>query len=254
VQQLDVISFDLRNTENKMRWRLSKLDFSYLVGELIIVILGVTIALAAEQWRQNISDQEIENQYIERLIQDIEFDQVIRDRFRVSSNIKTDALDAALNWIISPNLSQSGISQFLQDLTDGAQRAYAAGIFARRNTFDELVSTGSLGLISDVELRQALQNYYGAIDNETRRLQNRITDYSSTIYGLIPRDPEYTVSPILTDENKVRIIERAKSFDLESLIIAESNFGRLEGESLDNLVDVANQLLYQLRAHFEEDS
>jgi hypothetical protein len=254
VQQLDVISFDLRNTENKMRWRLSKLDFSYLVGELIIVILGVTIALAAEQWRQNISDQEIENQYIERLIQDIEFDQVIRDRFRVSSNIKTDALDAALNWIISPNLSQSGISQFLQDLTDGAQRAYAAGIFARRNTFDELVSTGSLGLISDVELRQALQNYYGAIDNETRRLQNRITDYSSTIYGLIPRDPEYTVSPILTDENKVRIIERAKSFDLESRLIAESNFGRLEGESLDNLVDVANQLLYQLRAHFEEDS
>jgi len=34
-----------------MRWRHLKLDFPYLLGELVIVVLGVSIAFAVEQWR-----------------------------------------------------------------------------------------------------------------------------------------------------------------------------------------------------------
>jgi hypothetical protein len=33
-----------------MRWRLLKLDLPYLLGELLIVILGVVIALSADRW------------------------------------------------------------------------------------------------------------------------------------------------------------------------------------------------------------
>jgi len=57
-----------------MRWRLLKLDIPYLVGELFIVILGVSIALAADQWRQSRNSNDLANQYVSRLIQDLDVD------------------------------------------------------------------------------------------------------------------------------------------------------------------------------------
>ena len=46
-----------------MRWRLSKLDWPYAVGELIIVTAGVLIALAIDQWNSDRLDR-VEEQRI----------------------------------------------------------------------------------------------------------------------------------------------------------------------------------------------
>ena len=134
-----------------MRWRLLKLDLPYLVGELFIVILGVSIALAAEQWRQENLENELASQYLERLIQDIEFEVQSRNGLIRSTEVKNNSLEASLAWIGNPDMSENAVSTLLDNLTNGAQRAFGAGIQGRRTTFDDLVSTGNLGLIDDLE-------------------------------------------------------------------------------------------------------
>ena len=57
-----------------MRWRLSKLDWPYAVGELIIVTAGVLVALAIDQWNSDRLDRSEEQVIIQRLISDLESD------------------------------------------------------------------------------------------------------------------------------------------------------------------------------------
>ena len=57
-----------------MLWRKFKLDWSYAIGELFIVTIGVLIALAIDQWNSDREDQIEEKQIIKRLIADLETD------------------------------------------------------------------------------------------------------------------------------------------------------------------------------------
>ncbi len=51
-----------------MRWRLRKLDWPYAIGELIIVVAGVLIALAVDQWNSDRMARVEEGEIIEQLI------------------------------------------------------------------------------------------------------------------------------------------------------------------------------------------
>ena len=57
-----------------MRWRLSKLNWSYGLGELIIVIAGVLTALSVDQWNSDRLDRLEERRIVERLIFDLNTD------------------------------------------------------------------------------------------------------------------------------------------------------------------------------------
>ena len=232
-----------------MRWRYLKLDLPYLGGELIIVVLGVTIALAAEQWRQAENDRLLADQYISRLIASIEGDIVRWNSLMIAVEYKNSALDRAKNKTDTKDKAILEIDGYLQDLTDGARMAFGSGIVAGTTTFDELVSSGNFTLIEDATLRESIARYYGSIENQTRRISNRTTIYQSAIYQLIPREPEFTVHPNHAAGDKERIFERSKLLDIESLIIGERNFGRLEIEVLIDLLNLAEQLLPELRSY-----
>ena len=57
-----------------MRWRLHRLDWPYAVGELIIVVAGVLIALAVDQWNSDRLERVEEVEIIEQLISDLNID------------------------------------------------------------------------------------------------------------------------------------------------------------------------------------
>jgi len=232
-----------------MRWRHLKLDLPYLGGELIIVVLGVTIALAAEQWRQAQNDGELAEQYRSRLVEDIESDILRLNSLLGNLELKNRSLDNAQDWIRSPDNSKVAIDIYLQSLTDGSRMAFGSGVTARRITFDELISSGNLDLISSIDIRESLFNYYGIFEAQRLRISNRVTDYQPNIYKLIPRNPEFTVRTDLSDIEKGAIIDRSQQLDLESLIIGERNFGRLEIEVVEPLLDLATQLVYEVQSY-----
>ncbi len=57
-----------------MFWRKFKLDWSYAIGELIIVAAGVLIALGVNQWQQDRGDRVLELKYADRLKADLQED------------------------------------------------------------------------------------------------------------------------------------------------------------------------------------
>ena len=58
-----------------MIWRKFKLDWSYAVGELLIVVTGALIALAIDQWNDNRLERAEEIEALSNILADIQADQ-----------------------------------------------------------------------------------------------------------------------------------------------------------------------------------
>jgi hypothetical protein len=220
----------------EMNWRSA-------LGEFALIILGVTAALAVDEWRQARNEQAVADQYVVRLAHALEKDG--NDWRQIDQNLleKMQTLDAALDWVRNPDLSLASIANFLQNLTDGSRMSYGLGSDHTGSIFREMVSTGRLGLIHDLEVREALNKYRTSVGLHQMRQAKRETNYAPTVYALIPRDPEFKVQEGLPSDQLISIARRAQELDLEGLIIAQRNRARLRREIAAELIDLASETL-----------
>lgn len=218
-----------------------------VVAEFLVITAGVLAALAADEWRQTRTEAAQSARYLSELARDLEAD-TAGWRFAVwYLGEKVDALDRAYAWVRDPAYDAEAVRAFLEDLTTGARAAYDAGTEARGTTFDELVGTGRFELVP-AELRRAILEYHEEVELQRIRVTARETGYAPRVYALIPQDPEFTIQQDLTPAELLRIARRARAADLEGVIVAERNRGRLRREVASELYRRAAALLERLQA------
>ena len=144
-------------TENK----LSKYVL-YAIGEIFLVVIGILIALAVNNWNQDSKDHRIGLDYLSRihsdLVQDtINFRAIITNNTHVREEIK-DALVMLYNGIET-------IEQ-VQNLSDVYDRALDQVFNPNNNTYKGMVSSGTLGLIQNVELKEHIVGLYSEYDQK----------------------------------------------------------------------------------------
>ena len=149
---------------------------------------------------------------------------------------KRAALDRAMAWLADPDFAESAVEGFLDDLTVGAQRAYALGINAERSAVDELISTGRFHLL-DGELREALLGYHRMVDFDRARLAARESTYAAKVYELTPRSLGSTadIRTDLSGPERERIARRALAANLEGPLVAEKNQAYLRQTTTERL-------------------
>ena len=216
-------------------------------GEILLIVIGVSIALAVDEWRQARNDQSLAGEYVVRLIEELEIDVAGWQRIDELTVVKITALDRASEWLQEPDFSASSVRQFLQDLTTGSRMAYGAGTQTENPTFSELISTGRLGLIKSPTMRRSLMGYHDWGEMSAIRVIARQTLYAPTVYSLTPRDPEFQLRSDLSDEQLEKIARRALEIDLEALIVAERNRARLRRDVAAEGEKRAKQVLAALR-------
>ena len=140
-----------------MLWRKFKLDWSYAIGELTIVTVGVLIALAVDQWNTDRLARAEESAYMSRIIGDL-------NRDIGSLGFRLQALEEKANSLrrVSDQLDSGLIQdepQFLQDAVIGANYGWNQGR-ANRATYDDLLGSGKFGIIGDQEVRLLIADYY----------------------------------------------------------------------------------------------
>ena len=222
-------------------------DWRSVIGEILLIVIGVSIALAVDEWRQARSDDIQADEYVDRLIEDFEIDVTGWQKIDEIEVEKIAALDQALAWIHEPDFSTSSVKHFLGNLTIGSRLAYGVGTQTENLTFNELISTGRLGLIKSPTVRRSLMSYHYWGDMSATRIIARQTDYAPTVYRLIPRDPEFQIRSDLSDRQLEQLARRALEYDLEGLIVAERNRARLRREISAVGIVRAKQVLSALR-------
>ncbi|NND80371.1 MAG: hypothetical protein HKN53_10770 [Maribacter sp.] len=140
-------------TENKFGKYLT-----YAVGEIILVVIGILIALSINNWNENRKSAKQENLYLKRLLSEN------RDDINTFKNNISD-LEKGIETIENLSLVLNSNDSKDEKLIEAANDFFGYGsiypIFSSStSTFDDLSSTGNLKDIRNSELRDELVKHY----------------------------------------------------------------------------------------------
>ena len=158
----------------------------YAIGEIILVVIGILIALSVNNWNQENKDHKLGEDYLLRihhdLVQDtISFKQIIAHNNNLREEIK-------------------GILVTLYNGVDNIQEVQSIGavydkaldqVFSPNdNTYKGMVSSGSLGLIQNLELKEEIINLYSEYD-QTKALLSGIGGWMLSVATMETQETDF---------------------------------------------------------------
>ena len=173
-----------------------------LVAELVVIVAGVLIALAIDEWRTDVEESSIANEYVHQLIADLNTTKKV---FSEAAPIAVESHEAASSLLnIFEENQQADLKQVRDLLIAMANYDNPVPVLG---TVDALINTGELRLIRDPLMRAQITEYLSHVrdywltplydwEDNHNHLFNRIEDLASQ-YGISPygtdslsRDPE----------------------------------------------------------------
>jgi hypothetical protein len=133
----------------------------YAVGEVLLVVVGILIALQVDAWQQRQVAAEQEAYYLARLQDEIESNIKIArelEAFKSFQNENASLVLGCLNDRIPGDSVDQDFFLALEHLTWLYKRNF------QKDVWEELKSTGNIDLISDRDLRTRLSHMYNALD------------------------------------------------------------------------------------------
>jgi hypothetical protein len=228
------------------RWR-------WLLGELLVVIIGVLAALSIEKAWSDRLDRELEFDYLTAIRTAVQADIDFVDNFQQGLlKRKMDAIKAIGPTVRGLAPIPDNLELFLTNVGFAAIGGVAPNYVVRRVTFDDLVSTGNLRLIRDPRIRREIASYYSSYDTQHRRTVARLTGFSEFNHGILPFELRGEMNLLAMQSFNVdRAIEAILSNEFESLLNREQNLGFFMGTMNVQFLSRARTFLHELDKHIE---
>lgn len=155
-------------------------DWTAVAVELVVVVLGVFIGVQASNWNQARADAQLGRDYARRLIQDLDVD---LDGIRAQGAYYSAVLQ-------SISKTDELLKEPAPDPRELVVNAYRASeimyIPPVRATWDQIVSSGHLGLLPARAVESGLSKYF-AFDTALDTYDTgRASDYRKTVREIIP--------------------------------------------------------------------
>ena len=166
--------------------RKFQINWPYALGELAIVAVGVLIALGINQWNTERLDRALGNEYLNRLLSDVQADISWSDNVLIALNDKAEALDLLSRAISEDSTSLTNPTLLLHAIPKTLVLAFNAPS-VRTATFDDMMSTGRLALVSPISIREIILSYYALGTNSENRLEGRMTKYPHSVFANVPQ-------------------------------------------------------------------
>ncbi len=229
------------------RWR-------WLFWETLIIVLGVLIAFAVNDYWSDRLDRELEIQYLKRLHADIKTDEEwVTGYLERPMKIKMAALDAIAPVIRGREPVPDDLYKFLLNVSYGAIGGASPNYFVTATTFEDLKATGNLRLISNTGIRSALNNYYDIYANNHRRTVARKTGYFMFVHSIMPSELRADLNMEAIDVFGVdHALEKIQSHEFQDLLNQEYNFAYFLVNIYELYASTSAELAADVQAHIEE--
>ncbi len=223
---------------NRRHWRL-------LLGEFVVVVVGVLMALWVDQLREARVNAGLEVEYLESLVTDLDADLAQFDEAEAWMR-RSETAAATVLALYEGSPPTENVADLVAAVETAGWQMFPS---ITRNTIDDLRSTGNLRLIRDPALRRAIADYYTNIENALGPLaamQDRIWDQYDARVGnvlgpgermAVLQRPGSFAQGITSDA-----LEPAEPPDLEELIAALRAFPEFEVAAAEALYqNIANR-------------
>lgn len=225
--------------------------------DLLVVIVGVFIGIEVANWNEARQGRNEERRYYSQLLVDLRGD---LDSFSLATR-QARRHDEAAEWALAklkgkppPGISPARLAASIH---------YAGFIYlpqAARGTYDELISTGNLGLLRDPQIKSRIAAYYDAFEKNRQwdvLLRGQQNDYWAETAGIVPRTVLRAairdIEPILSlnDEREIWKSARSRSRLPDMLVGMAAHQERVRRDS-ELLTTRATELINEIERHLDE--
>ena len=154
----------------------------YAVGEILLVMIGILLALQVNTWNQKLSKARLETSYLKRLQNDLKKDSSRLNAHFELLNVKAEILKSILNGELDSIEYHNPLNS---PYTIFATRSIQSANI-NTATFDDLISTGNIATLKDIKLRESIIVYYNITKRQEQILNNNLSDWARIISELIP--------------------------------------------------------------------
>jgi hypothetical protein len=164
-------------------------EWAAVAIDFVIVVLGVFIGIQVSNWNEDRVLRERERTHMEQLLIDLESDRDTGTRGVAAANRIDDAADAVLAVLEgAPQAAAISDTDLMRLLLEAGYAYLPQG---NPTTYNEMISTGALGLMQNVELKRALGEYYRSASMGRQwdvLLREEQYAYLAAIRGLLTRE------------------------------------------------------------------
>ena len=183
----------------------------YAVGEILLVVIGILIALQVNNWNKSLIQQTQESNYLKNIQRDLK-DQIASIDNQIA--YETQFIDAASYLItyFNTNSFNDLDSLFFTKLSNLHTRKT---FIVNNPTFTDLLSSGNIDLIKEANFKDKLIQYYNELERIEKVIQNNNSFLVDQQFGSKFLDIGYYYSDLAND--KPSYVAKVKSLELTSL-------------------------------------
>ena len=141
-----MIKFFRKTRQNLLMENKTAKYFKYAIGEIILVVIGILIALQINTWNENQKKNRIKQTYIKNLVTDFTNDTIqLNENLRINFEYKQN-IDSALNFINNSTPNNDTKYNYIKKSNNSGLRVINN---YNDNTFGILISSGNIDLFSN---------------------------------------------------------------------------------------------------------
>jgi hypothetical protein len=139
--------------------------FKYAIGEILLVVIGILIALSLNNWNENTKNKLTESEYYCKLLADFELD---RQNIAVLYEESKHKIEISKRLLLELNNKNKDKSYLLNNYLQGLR---TNAFVASKVAMTDIVSSGKLNLLTNDSLKNDLLRYYGELDKLLYQLE-----------------------------------------------------------------------------------
>ncbi len=148
----------------------------YAIGEIILVVIGILIALQINNWNEENKDRRLEESYYYKFLEDVNQDQLLLDKLVAENNQRIKYCNQLLHLLQQEHPERKKAIFLLREAISKIRFRFRPS----QSAFDDLKSNGKLAII-DLSLKKQLLNYYAEMEGYGD-ISDLVADASLTLY------------------------------------------------------------------------
>jgi len=152
--------------------------------EFVLIIVGVLVALAVNQWQEDRKEKQFLTQQLESIVSEIDANLITIKIIRENTiPRKLKALERVISTLNSAGINISNVDDFIREL---AVSSVGSTVWFTRNRYDALRSSGSFRIIGDREIEDDLSDTFDGMDVLFSQATTLEAGYPALVHQLIP--------------------------------------------------------------------
>ena len=154
-----MIKFFRKIREKNMKAGKIKNYLLYAIGEIVLVVIGILIALQINTWNQAYEDRQLEKAYYCKLLEDLTQDEALLKKLNEEDQERIKWVNQSIHLLQQEKVNRAEVANAMRNSINLIRFNFKPSLSA----FDDLKSSGKLGILRDLDLKKKLLNYYAVL-------------------------------------------------------------------------------------------